>query len=95
MDHSKFFLTFVEKIASISHGYVYFLRTPEELAETMKRYEQVCLPGAMGSVDVVHVKWSNSPAGDFNRSKGKESYPSLAFECITDIDCHTLGVFGL
>ncbi len=80
---------------SISHEYVYFPRTSEELAETMKCYEQVDLPGTMGSVDVVHVKWSNCPAGDFNRSKGKESYPSLAFECITDIDCCILGVFGL
>jgi hypothetical protein len=93
-DHSKFFLTFVEKMASISHEYVYFPRTSEELAETMKRYEQVSLSGAMGSVDVVHVKWSNCPAGYFNRSKGKESYPSLAFECIADIDRRILGVFG-
>ncbi len=60
----------------------------------MKRYEQVGLPGAMGSVNVVHVKLSNCPVGDFNWSKGKESYPSLAFECITDIDRCILGVFG-
>jgi hypothetical protein len=93
-DHSKFFLTIVKKMASISHEYVYFPRFPEELAETMKHYEQVGLPGPMGSVDVVHVKWSNCHAGDFNRSKGKESYPSLKFDCITDIDCHILGVFG-
>jgi hypothetical protein len=45
-------------------------------------------------VDVVHVHWANCPAGDFNRSKGKESYPSLAFQCITDIDRKILGVFG-
>ncbi len=95
MDHSKFILTFVEKMASISHEYVYFPRTPEELAETMKRYEQVGLPCAMGSVNVVHVKWSNCLAGGFNWLKGKESYPSLAFECITDIDHHILRVFGL
>ncbi len=79
---------------SISHEYVYFPRTSEELAETMKRYEQVGLPGTMGSVNVGHVKWSNCPAGYFNRLKGKESYPSLAFVCITGIDCCILGVFG-
>ena len=40
------------------------------------------------------MKWSNCPGGDFNWSKGKESYPSLAFECVTDIDRRILGVFG-
>jgi hypothetical protein len=60
----------------------------------MKRYEEMGLPGAMGSVDVVHVKWANCPKGDFNRAKGKESYPSLGFECISDFDrriCHVYG----
>ncbi len=50
----------------------------------MGDYEEVGLPGAVGSMDVVHVKWSNCLAGDFNRAKGKESYPSLAFQCISD-----------
>jgi hypothetical protein len=93
-EHSKFFLTFVEKMASISNEYIYMPRTPEELNEIMKCYEEVGLPGAVGSLDVVHVKWSNCPAGDHNRAKGKESYPSLAFECITDFDRRILGVFG-
>ncbi len=60
----------------------------------MSSYEEMGLPGAMGSVDVVHVKWSNCPAGDYNRSKGKELYPSLAFECISDFNrriCHVHG----
>jgi hypothetical protein len=60
----------------------------------MKHYEEVGLPGAVGSVDVVQVRWANCPVGDFNRSKGEESYPSLAFQCITDIDRKILGVFG-
>jgi hypothetical protein len=30
----------------------------KELKTVMKRYEEVGLPGAMGSLDVVHVKWS-------------------------------------
>jgi hypothetical protein len=93
-DHSNFFLTFVERIASISHEYVFMPRTLEELEPIMQRYEEEGLPGVAGSVDVVHVKRANCPAGDFNRSKGKDSYPSLAFECITDYDRRILGVFG-
>jgi len=93
-DHSNFYLSFVGHVASISHEYVFMPRTPEELRQIMRRYEEEGLPGAAGSVDVVHVKRGNCPAGDYNRSKGKESYPSLAFECITDFDRRILGVFG-
>ena len=60
----------------------------------MRSYEEIGLPGAMGSVDVVHVKWLNCPAGDYNQPKGKELYPSLAFECISDFNwciCHVHG----
>jgi len=92
-DHSNFFLMLVERIASISHEYVFMPRILEELEPIMQQYEEEGLPGVAGSVDVVHVKRANCPAGDFNRSKGKDSYPSLAFECITDYDRRILGVF--
>jgi hypothetical protein len=93
-DHSNFFLTFVEKMASLSNEYIHLPRTPSDLFEDMKRYEEVGLPDAIKSVDVVHVRWANCPDGDFNQSKGKEFYPLLAFQCITDIDREILGVFG-
>ena len=60
----------------------------------MRRYKEEGLPGCAGSVHVVHVKWDNFPAGDYNCSKGKDSYPSLAFEVITDYNCRILGLFG-
>ena len=60
----------------------------------MRWYEEQGLPGVAGLVDVVHVKRATCPAGDYNRSKGKDSSPSLAFECITDFDRRILGVFG-
>jgi len=93
-DHSNFFLCFVEHIASISQEYVFMPCTPKELEPIMRQYEEEGLPGVAGSVNVVHVKRSNCPAGDYNCSKGKDSYPSLAFECITDFDRRILGVFG-
>jgi hypothetical protein len=60
----------------------------------MKSYESIGLPGACGSMDVVHVKWSNCPAGDYNRAKGKEGYPTMAFQCITNYNCHFLAIYG-
>ena len=56
--------------------YISLPRTPEELSEVMEPYTAKKSPGACGSVGVVHVKWSNCPAGDYNRCKGKESYIS-------------------
>jgi hypothetical protein len=32
--------------------------------------------------------------GDHNRAKGKEGYPSLAFQCITDYNQRVLSVYG-
>lgn len=93
-EHNKFFLLFIRKLYSIRNEFIYMPRNEEELRKIMKRYEEVGLPGAMGSIDVVHVKWSRCPAGDFNRAKGKETYPSLAFECISDFDRRICNVFG-
>ena len=93
-EHSKFFQKFVKYLFDKREDYIYLPRDDLELRAVMQRYEEMGLPGAMGSVDVVHVKWSNCPAGDFNRAKGKQSYPSLAFECITYFDrriCHVHG----
>lgn len=43
-------------------------------------------------VDVVHVKWSQCPAGYVNHLTGKEGFPSLVFEVIAGFDCQILGV---
>ena len=93
-EHSQFFQKLVKYLFDKRGEYIYLPRNELELMSVMKRYEEMGIPGAMGSVDVVHVKWSNCPSGDFNRAKGKQSYPSLAFECISDFDrriCHVHG----
>ena len=56
----------------------------EQLQVIVNNYCDQHLPGAAGSIDVVHVKWSHCPAGDYNKCKGKESFPSVAFECVTN-----------
>jgi hypothetical protein len=58
-----------------------------ELNQVSKYYKAVGLPGCVGSMDVVHVKWANCPAGDNNHAKGKEGCPTLAFQCTTDYNC--------
>ena len=40
----------------------------------------------------MHLKWSNCPAGDFNQCKGKENFPTVAFEVISSNDREILGI---
>ena len=93
-EHTNFFLKFVDLLWRISDDYIFLPKDEEQLRRVMRQYEEMGLPGAMGSVDVVHVKWSRCPAGDYNRAKGKESYPSVAFECISDFNRRICSVFG-
>jgi hypothetical protein len=94
MEHSTFFLKFVEHMASISHEYVFMPQNYEELQPIMRWYKDAGLPGVAGLVDAVHVKWANHPADNYNCSKGKELYPSIAFEYVTDFDHCILGLCG-
>ena len=89
-----FFVDFINAMIDMKDEYVYLPRNVAELRQTTKFYEEVGLPGCCGSMDVVHVKWSNCPADDFNRAKGKETFPSLGFECITDFNRRVLSIYG-
>jgi hypothetical protein len=57
-------------------------------------YNAAGLPGCVGSMDVVHVKWANYPTGNRNRAKGKEGYPTLAFQCLTDFNRRVMAIYG-
>ena len=57
-------------------------------------YNATGLPGCVGSMDVVHVKWSQCPTGNHNRAKGKEGYPTLGFQCITDFNRRVMTIYG-
>jgi len=74
--------------------YIDMPTTITELNQVSKSYADVGLPGCCGSIDVVHVKWSNCPAGDVNRAKGKEGFTSFGFQCITDFNQRILSLYG-
>jgi hypothetical protein len=90
----KFFHRFLDMFMDMREEYIFLPRNMHELNKTSKWYSAVELPGACGSIDVVHVKWSNCPAGDHNPAKGKEGYPSLRFQCISDFNRRILGIYG-
>jgi len=85
---------FLGAIVDMKDEYVYMPRNITELNRVISCYGVAGLPGCCGSIDVVHVKWANCPAGDFNCAKGKETFPSLGFECITDFNHRVLSIYG-
>eukprot|EP00956_Cyclotella_meneghiniana_P025798 scaffold54583_cov64-Cyclotella_meneghiniana.AAC.1 len=94
-EHRKFFHLFLDRMYSVRDDYIKYPETLEDLRPIMKQYAEQFLPGCGGSIDVVHLKWSNCPAGDRNRCTGKEKFPTLAFECISDNKRRILGVSSI
>jgi hypothetical protein len=89
-----FFFLFLDAIIDMKYEYVSLPQNMTELNHVFKYYKDVGLPGCVGSMDVVHVKWAHCPAGDYNRAKGKEGHPTLAFQCIIDYNCQILSFYG-
>ena len=57
---------------------------PSDPAETERRYARGGFPGCVGSMDGVHVAWDRCPFGQVQSFKGKEGYPTVAFNVIVD-----------
>ncbi len=90
-EHRCFFRVFIKEISNTKDDRIH-LKTLEKLSEVMKEYQECFLPGCGGSIDVVHLKWSCCPARDFNHTCGKEKFPTVAFECVSDSRRCILGV---
>ena len=54
--------------------------TEEEISTAVKPYADAGVPGAIASVDGVHVRWDRCSQSNLIRHKGKEAYPSLGFQ---------------
>lgn len=60
--------------------WINYPKTPEEAKFSASVYEKLGLPGAVGSVDVTHVRWDKAPAGQQSFYIGKDGKPTVAFE---------------
>ena len=66
-----------------AYDHVIFLpATVEQINHVENYYRQNCLTGAIGSIACVHVGWDMCPVGLWSQCKGKEGYPTLAFEVV-------------
>ncbi len=74
--------------------YIYIPWNITELQHINRDYNAAGLPGCVGSMDVVHVKWAKCPTGNHNRAQRKEGYPILAFQCPTDFNRRVVAIYG-
>jgi len=74
--------------------FVYTPTDKDELVGVEAVYAAVGLPGAIGSMDVVHVAWAMCPAGLAHLVTGKEGYPSSAYNVICDHEGRALAVLA-
>jgi len=81
----KFFHTFSEQgREKLFPIHVKMPSTTEEVAVIETAYASLGLPGAVGSMDVVHIPLGACPAGLSNLMTGKEGYPSIGYNVICD-----------
>jgi Plant transposon protein len=80
--HRTFFLDWTAKMSSCESEFIHFPRDEDSYRFVVDEYAAMGLPGCVGSVDCVHVGWDKCPHQHFNIYKGKESFPSVAYEVV-------------
>ena len=80
---------FFHKFCEMGHkdlypAHVSMPSTLEEISEVEAAYAVIGTPGACGSMDVVHIALGACPHGLINVCTGKEGYPTLAYNVISD-----------
>ena len=88
--HEKFLLWGVR----LARENIFLPRTDAEYDAVEGVYRSKGLPGCVGSIDCVHVRWDNCPAGLLGECVGKEGKPTLAFEVVVAHDRRVQSVSG-
>lgn len=65
-----------------------------EIAPAELVYNLLGLHGYRGSMDGVHLAWDNCPAQNLSNYKGKEGYPTVAYNVTCDHSKRVLSVHG-
>lgn len=76
------FKTFIIEFAK--HFAKEFIRPPSDLTRTKKSFARIGMPGGLGSMNGTHCPWDRCPVSLYHFCKGKEKYPSVAFNVIVD-----------
>jgi hypothetical protein len=80
--HRSFFHKWIWGMASIKDEFIFMPHDDYTLQRVTEEYAARGLPGCIGSVDCVHIRWDRCPTQYKNMYSGKEGYPSVAYEVI-------------
>ena len=92
---NKFFHPFMKFM--VDKYYTTYVRMPNtatELDVNESIYSCLGLPGCMGSMDGVHFAWDNCPSPYLPLYKGKEGYPTVAYNVTVDHARRVMAVHG-
>jgi hypothetical protein len=78
--HRSFFLQWISNMSSIREEFIFMPHDDDTFNKVTNEYAARGLPGCVGSVDCVHIGWDRCPAQYRKMYKGKEGYPSVAYE---------------
>lgn len=83
--HRKFFAKFSKfGREKLYPRFVTVPSTAAEFQEVMRDFTKAGFPGCVGAVDCTHVRLWNCSTSQTNRHRGKEGYPSRAFQVVCD-----------
>jgi Plant transposon protein len=80
--HRCFFLFWIANMSSMKDDFIFMPNDEERFLQVVGEYSARGLPGCVGSVDCVHVAWDKCPSQYMHMYKGKEGFPSIAYEVI-------------
>jgi hypothetical protein len=66
----------------------------DDVVPHMRVYEAIGFPGAIGSVDGVHIPWERCPAGQKSYFVGKEGFATVMYNCVVNHQGRFLSVSG-
>ena len=80
----NFFHMFCRNMAKQYPKYVHPPTSPDEIFKTTEMYRKKGFPGCIASCDCVHIPWDKCPDQDLPSYKGKEKYPTIAYQVCVD-----------
>ena len=76
---NRIFKTFLRNFTKFKHIFIPE-PTEEDIRDNMLVYNELGLPGAIGSVDCTHLHWRMCPVELYNYCKGKYDFATVAFQ---------------
>ncbi|CAN0441567.1 unnamed protein product [Discosporangium mesarthrocarpum] len=69
-----------------------FAPVGDDLKKVTNTFGKLGFPDAVGPTDVAHIRWGNAPASHATCYRGKEGYPSIAYQVTVDYSGRALAV---